>query len=78
MAQLQARLNVEERRLEDVVGVCRTCAGFAPREGTVPCDSRDCPVFYTRVRQEVKVGVERAGLERVGRRLLGVKGELEW
>ena len=78
LAQLQGRLNAEERRLEDVVGVCRACAGFSPREGTVPCDNRDCPVFYTRVRQEVKVGVERRGLERVGRRLLGVKEELEW
>ncbi len=78
LALLQVRLNAEERRLEDVVGVCRACAGFAPREGTVPCDSRDCPVFYTRVRQEAKVKVERAGLERVGRGLLGNKGELEW
>ncbi|KAL2260191.1 hypothetical protein VTK26DRAFT_5878 [Humicola hyalothermophila] len=37
--------------------------------GGVPCDSKDCPVFYTRVKQRARVAAERAAVEPVVRRL---------
>jgi DNA polymerase zeta len=55
MSLLRTRLSAEQRRYADVVKVCQSCAGFAPLEtgggggdggDVVPCDSRDCPVFY--------------------------------
>ncbi|KAH6855272.1 hypothetical protein B0I37DRAFT_321731, partial [Chaetomium sp. MPI-CAGE-AT-0009] len=86
MTLLQTRLSAEQRRYADVVKVCQSCAGFAPLEapgGDVPCDSRDCPVFYTRVKQRVRVGAERAVLEpllgRLGGRVMGEGGGgLDW
>ncbi|KXX76254.1 DNA polymerase zeta catalytic subunit [Madurella mycetomatis] len=73
MVLLQARLNVEQRGYADVVGVCQSCAGFAPLEAEaeagVPCDSKDCPVFYTRVKQRARMRAERAAVEPVVRRL---------
>ncbi|AEO54976.1 hypothetical protein MYCTH_2298247 [Thermothelomyces thermophilus ATCC 42464] len=69
MALLRARLSAEQRRYDDVVRVCQSCAGFAPLEGEVPCDSRDCPVFYTRVKQRARVAAERRTLEPVLGRL---------
>jgi DNA polymerase zeta len=68
MVLLQTRLNREQRRYADVTKVCQSCAGFAPLE-EVPCDSKDCPVFYTRVKQRAKVGVERGVVERIVGRL---------
>ncbi|KAL2017597.1 hypothetical protein VTK56DRAFT_1917 [Thermocarpiscus australiensis] len=76
MALLQARLNREERKYADVVKVCQSCAGFAPLEEEVPCDSLDCPVFYTRVKQRARVRAERAVVEPVVGRL-GARG-LDW
>ncbi|KAG7291544.1 hypothetical protein NEMBOFW57_001563 [Staphylotrichum longicolle] len=72
MALLQGRLNGEQRRHADVVKVCQSCAGFAPLE-EVPCDSKDCPVFYTRVKQGAKVRAESGVAEALVRGL----GEME-
>ena len=47
---LRARLHREENRLKDINAICRSCASLAFGED-VRCDSRDCPVFYTRVRE---------------------------
>ncbi|KAF7548333.1 hypothetical protein G7Z17_g7120 [Cylindrodendrum hubeiense] len=47
---LQTRLSTEERRLEEVLAVCRSCSGLGHME-EVTCDSKDCPVFWTRMRQ---------------------------
>ncbi|KAK4242067.1 hypothetical protein C8A03DRAFT_29811 [Achaetomium macrosporum] len=68
MALLQARLNREVRRYADVMKVCQSCAGFAPLE-EVPCDSKDCPVFYSRVKQRTRVAAERGVVEPLVRRL---------
>ncbi|KAJ4298456.1 DNA polymerase zeta [Collariella sp. IMI 366227] len=56
---LQSRLSTEQRCYADVVKICQGCARFAPLE-EVPCDSKDCPVFYTRVKQRARVGVDSA------------------
>ena len=44
---LRARLNHAEKRRDKVAVICRSCAGL-PFGEDVACDSKDCPVFYTR------------------------------
>jgi DNA polymerase zeta len=48
---LRMRLHKSEQRVADVEDVCRSCSGLAFGE-VVKCDSRDCPVFYTRIRDD--------------------------
>ncbi|OAA60130.1 DNA-directed DNA polymerase, family B, multifunctional domain protein [Cordyceps fumosorosea ARSEF 2679] len=59
LLKLQTRLATEERRYQELLEVCRGCMGVAPLDD-VPCDSKDCPVFWTRARQRAKVVGERA------------------
>ena len=66
---LQSRLTTEERQYEEVLSVCRSCSGLSPAE-EVQCDSKDCPVFWTRMRQLNKVRQERAVTEPVIRGLV--------
>ncbi|KAK3695542.1 hypothetical protein B0T22DRAFT_455554 [Podospora appendiculata] len=80
VALLQSRLNAEQRGYADVVKVCQGCAGLAPLEG-VECDSKDCPVFYTRVKQGTKLRAERAVVEPLVRHLAGLglgRQGLDW
>jgi len=49
LLSLRTRLNNAEEKAVDLEKVCRSCAGLAWGED-VKCDSRDCPVFYTRTR----------------------------
>ncbi|KAK3364393.1 hypothetical protein B0T25DRAFT_620419 [Lasiosphaeria hispida] len=74
LARLQNRVGGEQRKLADVVKVCQSCAGAAPLE-QVPCESKDCPVFYTRVKQATRVSKERGLVEPLVRRLAE---ELDW
>ncbi|OCK80764.1 DNA polymeras-like protein zeta catalytic subunit [Lepidopterella palustris CBS 459.81] len=81
---LRNRLQKEELRAKNVDLVCRSCAGL-PFGEEVRCDSRDCPVFYTRLK-------EKAQLERLREDVGGVisvfegrkegreegKGVVEW
>lgn len=62
MISLRTRLNVQERGLADVIKVCQSCAVLSPLD-EVECDSKDCPVFYTRVKQGAKLAADRALLE---------------
>ena len=50
---LQMRKRENERQSQAIHNVCRSCAGLAPGD-EVRCDSRDCPVFYGRVRWDQK------------------------
>lgn len=77
LLQLQTRLNTEERRYMEVVKVCQSCARLSPLDD-VPCDSKDCPVFYTRRKQEARLRSERGIVEPVMKRLATAAGELEW
>ncbi|ROW07154.1 hypothetical protein VPNG_07381 [Cytospora leucostoma] len=80
LLQLQGRLNTEERRLVEVVKVCQSCAALSPLD-EVPCDSKDCPVFYTRKKQEARLRSERGIIEPALKRLAGLgvgPAELEW
>lgn len=80
LLQLQSRLNTEERRFMEVVKVCQSCAALSPLD-EVPCDSKDCSVFYTRKKQEARLKSERGIVEPAVKRLaaLGVgSADLEW
>ena len=88
LATLQARLAASERGLRDVEAVCRSCAGLAPGGGggedPHACDSKDCPVFYTRVKlrarcaaDDADVGVAVRGIVEVLRRR-EERALLEW
>jgi DNA polymerase zeta len=77
LLQLQTRLNTEEQRYMEVAKVCQSCAGLSPLDD-VPCDSKDCPVYYTRRKQEARLRSERGLVGPAVRRLAAGVGELEW
>ena len=52
---LRSRLNKGERKAVNLAKVCRSCAGLAWGE-EIKCDSKDCPVFYTRTRHMAEMG----------------------
>ncbi|KAH7309030.1 hypothetical protein B0I35DRAFT_398355 [Stachybotrys elegans] len=76
---LQARTTAEERKYQDILSVCRSCSGLGPAE-EVLCDSKDCPVFWSRMRQDVKTRGERLANEPAIRGLLEEvdRKQLEW
>lgn len=49
LVTLQSQLNKAERKAVNLENVCRSCAHLAWGE-EVRCDSKDCPVFYSRTR----------------------------
>jgi DNA polymerase zeta len=80
MMQLQTGLSTEERKFEEVLKICQSCAGLAPLED-VQCDSKDCPVFYTRVKQAARLRSERHTVAPVIKQLAefeATKDDLEW
>lgn len=77
---LRRRLQKAEDTKRELERVCRSCSGLAADE-QVRCDSRDCPVFYSRVKAETKEGVEKGRLEWVVDEVEQREGEkldLEW
>ncbi|KAJ0299941.1 hypothetical protein COL516b_008678 [Colletotrichum fioriniae] len=76
---LQTRLKDEERKYMDVVRICRSCSAL-PAADEVPCDSKDCPVFYSRVKQSARLKTEKSALEPVIRELVAKaeRAALEW
>ena len=46
---LRSRLSKAERKVYNLEKICRSCSGLACGE-EVNCDSKDCAVFYTRMR----------------------------
>ncbi|KAI6081246.1 hypothetical protein F4821DRAFT_249760 [Hypoxylon rubiginosum] len=80
LLKLQSQLNREEKKLMDVTKICQSCAGMAPLD-SVPCDSKDCPVFYTRMKQAARYRSEKSVVEPAVKQLLegdiGI-GELGW
>tara|TARA_R110002003_G_scaffold645_9_gene21021 strand:- start:26504 stop:31201 length:4698 start_codon:yes stop_codon:yes gene_type:complete len=61
---LKDRIWKSEVRVKDVDAVCRSCSNLAWGE-EIKCDSRDCPVFYTRIRERSKLSGLREGVGRV-------------
>ena len=68
LLSLRARLVKAERRVKGLNDVCRSCSGLVAGE-EVRCDSKDCPVFYSRVREKARERNERALIEPVVRAL---------
>ena len=62
---MTARLRRLEGTLATAERVCRGCAGVGFGE-EVACDSRDCPVFYTRVKQRGAMEALRGDMAVVG------------
>lgn len=69
---LHSRLNKAERKAVSLKNVCRSCASLAWGE-EVKCDSKDCPVFYTRTRHMAGLRSSKMMAEPV----MGILGELE-
>jgi DNA polymerase zeta len=57
--ELRSRLVGAERKSAQLDKVCRSCEESSWIE-EVRCDSKDCPVFYSRTRQKAALGNERA------------------
>jgi DNA polymerase zeta len=77
---LRTRLSKVEKKSQDLERVCQSCSGTAWLD-EVKCDSKDCPVFYSRTRQKAALRMERAVTEPATKILQGMAfdvGELEW
>jgi DNA polymerase zeta len=77
---LRRRLQKAETRAREIESVCRSCADVSG-DDPVLCDSRDCPVFYSRVKANTLLDVARTGTGRVLDTLEGEslgREELEW
>lgn len=57
--ELRTRLIKAERKAAQLAKVCRSCEGSGWSEET-RCDSKDCPVFYSRTRQKAAVANDEA------------------
>ncbi|CAK3784800.1 DNA polymerase zeta catalytic subunit [Lecanosticta acicola] len=80
---LRRKVSQAEKKKRDLHDVCRSCAGEGGGGGSgggggggeVRCDSRDCPVFYSRVKADTQLRVVRNGVGRVLERLLEAEAE---
>ncbi|KAK6429147.1 DNA polymerase zeta [Oleoguttula sp. CCFEE 5521] len=61
---LRREVNKADEKNRSLEEVCRSCAGLTFEE-EVHCDSRDCPVFYSRVKAKTRRGVVANGVGRV-------------
>jgi DNA polymerase zeta len=75
---LRARIAKAERKAMQLNKICRSCSGLGWTE-EVKCDSKDCPVFYSRTRHMADMSNTKAQNSPV-LRLLEEKGEggMEW
>lgn len=78
LLMLRTRQNQAERKAVNLEKVCRSCAGLAWGDD-VRCDSKDCPVFYTRARHTASLKTETTVTEPVVSVLEAAgEGNLEW
>jgi DNA polymerase zeta len=61
---LRSRLLKAQRNMHGLVKICRSCSALGSGE-EVKCDSKDCPVFYTRTRTRAALANEEAVLNPV-------------
>ncbi|EMC98032.1 hypothetical protein BAUCODRAFT_120942 [Baudoinia panamericana UAMH 10762] len=78
---LRRKLQKAEKKVGDMHGVCRSCANLSP-DDEVRCDSRDCPVMYSRVKSDTQLSVARSGLGKVldllQQEVSGDKEQFQW
>ncbi|KAJ9328250.1 hypothetical protein DTO027B5_1745 [Paecilomyces variotii] len=77
LLRLRSRLQRAEKRTIDLHRICRSCMGV-PFGDDVTCDSKDCPVFYSRVRHVANWNNTTAVLEPVAKLLEERGDELDW
>ena len=80
LLSLRMRMNQVEKKILDLQRVCQSCSGISPLD-EVRCDSKDCPVFYTRTRQKARLKTEKAIIGPVMIELAGsvvALDDLEW
>jgi DNA polymerase zeta len=63
LLELKEKIRGSEVRTKEVDMVCRDCSGLAWGE-EIRCDSRDCPVFYTRIKERSKLTGLKEGIGR--------------
>ncbi|KAL8733631.1 MAG: hypothetical protein Q9166_002041 [cf. Caloplaca sp. 2 TL-2023] len=75
---LRSRQNHAEQKAIHLAKVCRSCAGLAWGDD-IGCDSKDCPVFYTRARHMASLKTENTVMGPVMKVLEAAgEGSLEW
>lgn len=79
LLSLQTKLNTEEAHYLDIRKVCQSCSELPPVDD-VRCDSKDCPVFYTRMKQRARLQSAKGRIEPVIGALasLDIAGDLDW
>lgn len=75
---LRARMAMAEKKVSQLNQICRSCSGLGWTE-EVKCDSKDCPVFYSRMRHTADMKHTMAHVGPV-LRLLEEKGDyaMDW
>ena len=78
LMRMHSQLNKAERKAVNLENVCRSCASLAWGE-EVKCDSKDCPVFYTRTRHLAGLRNSKLMVEPVLRMLEELENsDLDW
>lgn len=75
--KLTSQLQQAERRTSNLHKICRSCMGV-PFGDDVTCDSKDCPVFYSRTREMSNWKSSSSVLEPVIRELERRDERLDW
>ncbi|KAL3703967.1 DNA polymerase zeta [Talaromyces marneffei ATCC 18224] len=75
--KLTSQLQQAERRTSNLHKICRSCMGV-PFGDEVSCDSKDCPVFYSRTREMSNWKSSNSVLEPVIRELERRDERLDW
>lgn len=75
--KLTSQLQQAERRTNNLHKICRSCMGV-PFGDEVSCDSKDCPVFYSRTREMSNWKSSTSVLEPVIRELERRDERLDW
>ncbi|KAK6522081.1 DNA polymerase zeta [Arthrobotrys megalospora] len=76
MYMLKSRITNMEKKSEGLKKICRSCADVSMGE-EVGCDSKDCPVFYSRARNDTNLRAERAAVEPFVKHLQALGG-VDW
>ena len=74
---LRSRLSKAESKGNQLAQVCRSCAKMTWND-EVRCDSKDCPVFYTRTRHFARLRSTTAAIASAMENLEGLRGEDEY